>query len=139
MARVSKVTISLPPAQAAFLERLQARTGTSRSELIALALREAERREREELYAAAYSRHPETEAELAFTDAVTEDFFEESQAAVDIPAVKAPAVVPRRSNTVSARARVKPTDVPHEPKAAEKGRGNTATTLGTKAARRATR
>src|ERR1700722_7091810 len=99
MARVSKVTISLPPAQAAFLERLQARTGTSRSELIALALREAERREREELYAAAYSRHPETEAELAFTDAVTEDFFEESQAAVDIPAVKAPAVVPRRSNT----------------------------------------
>jgi len=81
MAKVAKLTISLPPAQFAFLERLQALTGTSRSELIASALRAAELREREARYAAAYSGHPETREDLAFTDAATEDFFGGSRSA----------------------------------------------------------
>jgi hypothetical protein len=66
----------------AFLERLQDRTGTSRSELIASALREMELREREARYAAAYSRRPETAEDLAFTDAAAESFFGESKPAI---------------------------------------------------------
>jgi Arc/MetJ-type ribon-helix-helix transcriptional regulator len=75
MGRVAKITISLPLAQAAFLDREQARTGTNRSELIARALREAELRLREQRYAAAYEKHPETADELAMSDEAAQDFF----------------------------------------------------------------
>jgi Arc/MetJ-type ribon-helix-helix transcriptional regulator len=79
MATVEKVTISLPADLLAFVEAQRAQTGTTRSEFIADYLREVQRRieqaRREERYAIAYGRHPETADELAFTDAATEDFF----------------------------------------------------------------
>jgi Arc/MetJ-type ribon-helix-helix transcriptional regulator len=116
MARVSKITISLPAAQAAFLERLQALTGTSRSELIARAIREMEIRERESRYEKAYSRSLETDEETAFTDAAAEDFFSEPQTIQANPVVKATsrrAAAPHvraataRSRTASTTARKK--------------------------------
>jgi hypothetical protein len=83
---VAKVTISLPPALAAFLDREQARTGATRSELVAQALWAAQLRAREARYAAAYAAHPETADELAFTDAATEDFFGTPPSARDLNA-----------------------------------------------------
>jgi Arc/MetJ-type ribon-helix-helix transcriptional regulator len=79
MAKVEKVTVSLPPALLDFVERERARTGASRSETVVAMLSEVRRRieleAREARYAEAYARQPETEDERGFHDAAAAEAF----------------------------------------------------------------
>jgi metal-responsive CopG/Arc/MetJ family transcriptional regulator len=76
-----KTAVSLPAETYHKAEKLRKRLGKSRSQMIADALaaiiKETENRERDERFIAAYKKHPETDAEVATTQAATEKAWDE--------------------------------------------------------------
>lgn len=80
MPKVEKVTVSLPSALLAYVEGERTRTGSTRSETIAVMIRQARQAaelvERQERYAAAYAEQPETKEEGALGYGLSAQAFE---------------------------------------------------------------
>ena len=116
MPKVEKVTVSLPAALYAYVEREREQTGATRSETIASLLWRAkqaqEREEMEERYAKAYAEHPETEEEGAWMLAASAEMFANAGAEWE-------EFAPKRGSSPSQREEAE-TDAPREAGASRK-------------------
>ena len=76
-----KTAVSLPAETYQKAEKLRKKLGKSRSQMVADALanliHEAEKRERDERFIAAYKKYPETDAEVVSAQAATEKVWDE--------------------------------------------------------------